>query len=91
MAAAGYPQAPRRGDVITGLPGPCDDGHVFHAGTERTADGQVRTSGGRVLCVTALGDSVRTAQQRAYDMLNPISFDGAQWRRDIGHRAIKPR
>ncbi len=91
MAAAGYPQAPRRGDVITGLPGPCDDGHVFHAGTELTSDGPVRTSGGRVLCVTALGDSVRTAQQRAYDMLNPISFDGAQWRRDIGHRAIKPR
>ena len=91
MAAAGYPQAPRRGDVITGLPGPGDDGHVFHAGTERTADGHVRTSGGRVLCVTALGDSARTAQQRAYDMLNPISFDGAQWRRDIGHRAIKPR
>jgi phosphoribosylamine--glycine ligase len=91
MAAGGYPQAPRRGDVITGLPGPCDDGHVFHAGTERAADGQVRTSGGRVLCVTALGDSVRTAQQRAYDLLNPISFDGAQWRRDIGHRAIKPR
>jgi phosphoribosylamine--glycine ligase len=91
MAAAGYPQAPRRGDVITGLPGPGDDGHVFHAGTELTADGHVRTSGGRVLCVTALGDSVRTAQQRAYDMLNPISFDGAQWRRDIGHRAIKPR
>jgi phosphoribosylamine--glycine ligase len=91
MAAGGYPQAPRRGDVITGLPGPCDDGHVFHAGTELNAEGQVRTSGGRVLCVTALGDSVRTAQQRAYDMLNPISFDGAQWRRDIGHRAIKPR
>jgi phosphoribosylamine--glycine ligase len=91
MAAGGYPQAPRRGDVITGLPGPCDDGHVFHAGTERAADGQLRTSGGRVLCVTALGDSVRTAQQRAYDLLNPISFDGAQWRRDIGHRAIKPR
>ena len=91
MAAAGYPQAPRKGDVITGLPGPIEDGHVFHAGTERAADGSVHTSGGRVLCVTALGDSVRTAQQRAYEMLNPISFDGAQWRRDIGHRAIKPR
>ena len=91
MAAAGYPQSPRKGDVITGLPAPGDDGHVFHAGTERTADGVLRTSGGRVLCVTALGDSVRTAQQRAYELLNPISFDGAQWRRDIGHRAIKPR
>ena len=91
MASAGYPQAPRKGDVITGLPGPSDEGHVFHAGTERAADGTLRTSGGRVLCVTALGDSVRTAQQRAYELLNPISFDGAQWRRDIGHRAIKPR
>jgi len=91
MAAAGYPQAPRKGDVITGLPGPSDEGHVFHAGTERAADGTLRTSGGRVLCVTALGDSVRTAQQRAYELLNPISFDGAQWRRDIGYRAIKPR
>ncbi|MEI6028739.1 MAG: phosphoribosylamine--glycine ligase [Betaproteobacteria bacterium] len=91
MAAAGYPRAPRKGDVITGLPGPYDDGCVFHAGTERAADGSVRTSGGRVLCVTALGDSVRTAQQRAYEMLNPISFDGAHWRHDIGHRAIKPR
>jgi phosphoribosylamine--glycine ligase len=91
MAAAGYPQAPRKGDVVTGLPGSSDEGHVFHAGTERAADGTLRTSGGRVLCVTALGDSVRTAQQRAYELLNPISFDGAQWRRDIGHRAIKPR
>ena len=91
MAAAGYPHAPRKGDVVTGLPGPFDDGYVFHAGTERAADGSVRTSGGRVLCVTALGDSVRTAQQRAYEMLNPVSFDGAQWRHDIGHRAIKPR
>jgi phosphoribosylamine--glycine ligase len=91
MAAAGYPQAPRTGDVVTGLPVACDDAHVFHAGTVRAADGSVRTSGGRVLCVTALGDSVRTAQQRAYELLNPISFDGAQWRRDIGHRAIKPR
>lgn len=91
MAAAGYPQAPRKGDLVTGLPGPSEEGHVFHAGTDRAADGSLRTSGGRVLCVTALGDSVRTAQQRAYEMLQPISFDGAQWRRDIGHRAIKPR
>ncbi|MFM8768235.1 MAG: phosphoribosylamine--glycine ligase [Rubrivivax sp.] len=91
MAAAGYPQAPRKGDLITGLPAPADNGHVFHAGTAQAADGSLRTSGGRVLCVTALGDSVRTAQQWAYELLNPISFDGAQWRRDIGHRAIKPR
>ena len=91
MAAAGYPAAPRPGDVITGLPAAADDAHVFHAGTLRDADGQVRTSGGRVLCVTALGESVRTAQQRAYEHLSDIQFDGAQWRRDIGHRAIKPR
>ena len=91
MAAAGYPQAPRTGDVVTGLPVACDDAHVFHASTVRAADGSVRASGGRVLCVTALGDSVRTAQQRAYEMLHPISFDGAQWRHDIGHRAIKSR
>ena len=89
MAAAGYPQAPRKGDVITGLPGSSDEGHVFHAGTERTADGSLRTSGGRVLCVTALGDTVRQAQQRAYSVVEQIDFAGAQWRRDIGYRAIK--
>ena len=61
---------------------------VFHAGTEMV-DGQVRTSGGRVLCVTALGESAKAAQQRAYEALRPIAFEGAQWRSDIGHRAIK--
>ena len=91
MAAAGYPAAPRTGDVISGLPtAPADDAHVFHAGTARR-EGAVVTSGGRVLCVTALGESVRLAQQRAYEVLGGIAFDGAQWRRDIGHRALKPR
>jgi len=64
---------------------------VFHAGTERRADGTLVTKGGRVLCVTALGDSVRTAHQRAYAALAPIRFDGAQYRSDIGHRALKQR
>lgn len=61
---------------------------VFHAGTV-LEDGVVRTSGGRVLCVTVLADSVRLAQQRAYDVARGIHFDGAQYRRDIGYRAIK--
>jgi len=93
MAAHGYPQAPRSGDAIDGLPpvAAADDADamVFHAGTARSDDGRVLTRGGRVLCVTALGESVRLAQQRAYELLRPIRFDGAQWRRDIGHRAIR--
>ena len=88
MAAAGYPAAPRQGDAITGLPADTAEAVVFHAGTA-LADGQLRTSGGRVLCVTALGDSVRLAQQHAYQALSGIHFDGMQFRRDIGHRAIK--
>ena len=93
MAAAGYPAEPRKGDVISGLPADAagtDDCMVFHAGTQQQG-GQVLTSGGRVLCVTALGDSAKTAQQRAYEALQPIRFDGAQWRTDIGHRAIVKR
>ena len=88
MAAHGYPEAPRKGDAITGLPQDQDDAMVFHAGTE-LKEGVPHTSGGRVLCVTALGDSVRQAQQRAYDVARGIHFDGAQMRRDIGYRAIK--
>ncbi|ADL56655.1 phosphoribosylamine--glycine ligase [Gallionella capsiferriformans] len=89
MAAANYPETPRVGDVISGLPARADeDAHVFHAGT-KLVDGKVVTSGGRVLCVTALGDSVRMAQRRAYQMADGISFDGCQMRRDIGFRAIK--
>ncbi len=88
MAAAGYPAAPRKGDLITGLPADADDAVVFHAGTT-LEDGELRVSGGRVLCVTALGDSARLAQQRAYEALRGIRFEGAQYRRDIGHRAIK--
>ena len=89
MAAQGYPESPLKGHAITGLPAAADDATVFHAGTVRDADGTLRTSGGRVLCVTALGDSVKAAQQRAYDYLGGIQFEGAQYRRDIGWRAIK--
>ena len=88
MAASGYPLQPRKGDAIHGLPAEAPDAMVFHAGTE-PRNGGVVTSGGRVLCVTALGDSVRLAQQRAYEVLQPITFDGALYRRDIGHRAVK--
>jgi len=88
MAAHGYPLTPRKGDVITGLPADSEELVVFHAGTLQL-DGQVQTNGGRVLCVTALGESVRTAQQRAYEAIGGIQFDGKQYRQDIGHRAVK--
>ncbi len=91
MAAHGYPGAVRNGDAIGGLPAPTEDAIVFHAGTERRADGTLVTSGGRVLCVTALGDSVKAAQQRAYAALAPIHFEGGQHRSDIGHRGLQPR
>ncbi len=87
MAAAGYPEDPRKNDAIRGLPKSTEDSHVFHAGTT-TRDGKVVTQGGRVLCVTTLGDNVRAAQRRAYEVIDAISFDGMQYRRDIGHRAI---
>ena len=90
LAAAGYPDNPRRGDTISGLGLDADDVHVFHAGTTTQA-GNVVTSGGRVLCVTALGDTVRMAQRRAYEIADRIHFDGRQLRRDIGHRAIGAR
>jgi phosphoribosylamine--glycine ligase len=88
MAAPGYPEAPRLGGAIDGMPKAVDDLRVFHAGT-RLDDGVLRTSGGRVLAVTALGDSVRMAQTRAYEGVRGIAFDGMQFRGDIGHRAIK--
>ena len=88
MAAAGYPEAPRKGDTIHGLPPAGDDYHVFHAGTAFSGK-DVVTAGGRVLCVTALGSNVRAAQMRAYDIAEQIEFDGMQMRRDIGHRAIR--
>ncbi|WP_343628200.1 phosphoribosylamine--glycine ligase [Roseateles sp.] len=88
MAASGYPLSPRKGDVITGLPEDSEEAMVFHAGTTQQGE-QLVTSGGRVLCVTALGESVRHAQQHAYQALTSIQFDGKQFRQDIGYRAIK--
>ena len=87
LAAANYPDTPRKGDVIRGLPEETEDAHVFHAGTA-DKDGQIVTAGGRVLCVTALGDNVKQAQKRAYEALCGIHFDGMQYRSDIGHRAV---
>ena len=89
MAASGYPLSPRKGDAISGLPEDGEDAMVFHAGTTLQDDGQLVTSGGRVLCVTALGEAVRHAQQLAYQTAQSIQFDGKQYRQDIGHRAIK--
>ena len=88
LAAGGYPLSPKKGDLISGLPKPTDEVVVFHAGTVAAGD-QVKTSGGRVLCVTALADSVKQAQTKAYDAARGIHFDGMQYRRDIGHRAFK--
>jgi phosphoribosylamine---glycine ligase len=90
MAAGGYPDNPRKGDEISGLPKAESDFHVFHAGTT-IQDGKVVTNGGRVLCVTALGDTVKQAQHRAYQALEPIRFEGMQYRRDIGWRALGRR
>ena len=89
MAASGYPLSPRKGDAISGLPEDGEDAMVFHAGTTLQDDGQLVTSGGRVLCVTALGEAVRHSQQLAYQTAQSIQFDGKQYRQDIGHRAIK--
>ncbi|MFT5933495.1 MAG: phosphoribosylamine--glycine ligase [Hydrogenophaga sp.] len=88
MAAAGYPVAPRKGDVITGLPADAAETMVFHAGTALNAQGDVAVAGGRVLCVTALADSVAQSRECAYAALDGIHFDGMLYRRDIGHRAL---
>ena len=90
VAAQNYPDEPRKGDVISGLPKPSEDCHVFHAGT-RLAGKSIVTNGGRVLCVTAMGDSVKMARTRAYEMLEGIRFEGMQYRKDIAYRALKRR
>jgi phosphoribosylamine---glycine ligase len=87
MAAHGYPMNPRKGDVINGLPVDTDEAVVFHAGTQ-LQDGQVVTTGGRVLCVTALGGTLKLAQNVVYEVVKQIDFDGAQYRKDIGYRAV---
>jgi phosphoribosylamine--glycine ligase len=86
LAAHNYPEAPRKGDFISGIPVETADSVTFHAGTA-LADGKLTTTGGRVLCVVGLADSVRSAQSVAYEAINHISFDGMQYRRDIGYRA----
>ena len=87
LAAHGYPESPRKGDRISSLPAETADAVVFHAGTT-LENGELRTSGGRVLCVTVLADNVKLAQQRAYEVAARIQFDGVQYRKDIGHRAL---
>jgi phosphoribosylamine--glycine ligase len=87
LAAARYPETPKKGDVVTGLPVAGKDCRVFHAGTA-LKDGAIVTSGGRVLCVTALGDSIKMAQRHAYEVVEGIRFEGMQYRRDIGYRAV---
>jgi len=87
LAAANYPGQPRCGDLISGLPQAAEDLHVFHAGTVER-ESQIVTAGGRVLCVTALGDNLKQAQKRAYGAIVGVHFDGMQYRRDIGHRAL---
>lgn len=87
MAAAGYPDAPRKGDVITGIPAETSETMVFHAGTQ-LQDKTLSVTGGRVLCVVGLGDTVKLAQKHAYDVVEKIHFDGMQYRRDIGWRAL---
>jgi len=90
LAAHGYPDAPRKGDVISGIPAETADCVTFHAGTT-LADGKLTATGGRVLCVVGLGDSVKMAQNHAYQAIEHIHFDGMQFRTDIGWRAIKRR
>jgi phosphoribosylamine--glycine ligase len=89
LAAHNYPNTPRTGDVIRGLPADAEDCMVFHAATKLDGD-EVKTTGGRVLCVTALGDSVKMARDRVYEAIDGIHFDGRQYRSDIGWRALKP-
>lgn len=88
LAAHHYPDTPRTGDPIKGIPNPTEDQIVFHAGT-KLHDGHLVTSGGRVLCVVGRADTVKAAQQKAYSAIEKIHFDGMQYRKDIGFRAIK--
>lgn len=88
LAAGGYPERYNKGDIISGLPQEEEEGRkVFHAGTA-DKEGQVVTAGGRVLCATALGDSVAEAQASAYELTRQISWDGVYYRTDIGYRAV---
>ena len=88
LATAGYPETSGKGDVISGLETQMADAKVFHAGTASNADGEIVTNGGRVLCVTALGNTIGEAQAKALELCEKVTFDGVQYRKDIGYRAI---
>ena len=88
LASAGYPETAKKGDVISGLDTQIADSKVFHAGTAKNAQGEIITSGGRVLCVTALGNTIGEAQAKALELAEKVTFDGVQYRKDIGYRAI---
>ena len=88
-AAEGYPESPKKGAVITSLPENDETHHVFHAGTAWDAEHRMIVNGGRVLCVVGLGDGIREAQARAYEAVRKVSWQGMQYRTDIGWRAIK--
>ena len=88
LAAFNYPDHPRTGDEITGIPHNTEDQLIFHAGTQ-FQNGKLVTSGGRVMCVVGLADTVRVAQQKAYAAIENVHFDGMQFRKDIGYHAIK--
>ncbi len=90
LASSGYPENPEKGAVITGIPKASENGIVFHAGTRLDNEGKLLTSGGRVLCVVGLADTMRMAQKTAYDIVEAIHFEGVQYRHDIGWRALRP-
>jgi len=87
LAAGGYPDSYKKGDVISGIPAETENSKVFHAGTVN--DGSLKTNGGRVLCAVGLGDTVSEAQQVAYGVVDKISWNNVYFRRDIGHRAVE--
>ncbi|MDN3608810.1 phosphoribosylamine--glycine ligase [Vibrio ostreicida] len=89
LAAGGYPAEYAKGDVISLPSNPANDQKIFHAGTTNNVNGEIITNGGRVLCATALGNSVSEAQERAYKLAKQVSWDGAFYRNDIGYRAIE--
>ena len=88
LASRGYPETSSNGDVISGLETAMTDAKVFHAGTKALENGDIVTAGGRVLCVTALGDTIGEAQAKALELCQKVTFDGVQFRKDIGYRAI---
>jgi phosphoribosylamine--glycine ligase len=88
LASRGYPETSSNGDVISGLDTEMTDAKVFHAGTKALENGDIVTAGGRVLCVTALGNTIGEAQAKALELCEKVTFDGVQYRKDIGYRAI---